>query len=124
MIQPNARRRTLRCAAAALLAVIALGLAGPVHAADEAHEAETAEEQEPTTLAAALRTVGLALAAAAAIGLSALATARVQAAVGAGGTGALAEKPDLFVPIVILIAIPETLVVLGFVVALLLWSMI
>ena len=59
----------------------------------------------------------LAFAAALAIGLSALATAWVQSKVGAAGAGALAEKPELSATIIILIAIPETMVILGFVVA-------
>ncbi|MBN2309808.1 MAG: ATPase [Candidatus Hydrogenedentes bacterium] len=71
-----------------------------------------------------MRTAGLAIAAALAIGLTGLATARVQAAVGAGGTGAMAEKPELFTNILVLFAIPETIVVLGFVVAYLLLSSI
>ena len=32
------------------------------------------------------------------------------------GTGALAEKPELFTNILILVALPETIVVLGFVI--------
>ena len=72
----------------------------------------------------AVRAVGLALASAVAVAGAALATARVQAAVGSGGTGALVEKPDLFVTILVLIAIPETLVVFGFVIAILLWTLI
>ncbi|HEO71360.1 MAG TPA: ATPase [Candidatus Hydrogenedentes bacterium] len=65
----------------------------------------------------AVRAVGIALAAAVTMAGAAMATARVQAAVGAGGTGVLAEKPELFTTIIILIAIPETLVILGFVLA-------
>jgi len=76
------------------------------------------------TVASAIRVAGLALAAALAIGLACLATARVQTAVGAGGTGALAEKPELFTNILILYAVPETLVILGFVVAVLLVRLI
>jgi V/A-type H+-transporting ATPase subunit K len=59
----------------------------------------------------------MSLAAALAIGLSALATAWAQSKIGAAGAGALAEKPELSATIIILIAIPETLVILGFVVA-------
>lgn len=80
--------------------------------------------EEQVTMAGAIRAVGIALAAAVAIAGAALATARVQAAIGSGGTGALAEKPELFVSILVLIAIPETLVVFGFVIAILLWQLI
>ena len=59
----------------------------------------------------------MAFAAALAIGLTALATAWVQSKVGAAGAGALAEKPELTATIIILVAIPETMVILGFVVA-------
>ncbi len=59
--------------------------------------------------------------AALAIGLPALATGYAQAKIGAAGAGALAERPDLLGPIIIMIAIPETAVILGFVVAILLF---
>jgi V/A-type H+-transporting ATPase subunit K len=59
----------------------------------------------------------LAFAAALAIGLTALATAWVQSKIGSAGAGALAEKPELSATIIILVAIPETMVILGFVVA-------
>lgn len=59
----------------------------------------------------------VAFAAALALGLSALATGFAQARIGAAGAGALAEKPELTGTIIILVAIPETMVILGFVVA-------
>lgn len=59
----------------------------------------------------------LAIAAALAIGLTALATAWAQSRIGASGAGALAEKPELSGTIIILLAIPETMVILGFVIA-------
>ena len=59
----------------------------------------------------------MSFAAALAIGLTALATAWVQSKIGAAGAGALAEKPELTATIIILVAIPETMVILGFVVA-------
>jgi len=40
-----------------------------------------------------------------------------QRAIGSAGVGALAEKPELGGSIIILVAIPETLVILGFAVA-------
>lgn len=57
------------------------------------------------------------LAAALAIGLSALATAWAQSKIGAAGAGTIAEKPELSGTVIILIAIPETMVILGFVIA-------
>ncbi|MBI5344914.1 MAG: ATPase [Deltaproteobacteria bacterium] len=59
----------------------------------------------------------MALAAALAIGIPALATAWAQSKIGAAGAGSMAEKPELAGVVVILVAIPETMVLLGFVVA-------
>ena len=64
-----------------------------------------------------LEKVLMAFAAALAIGLPAFATAWAQSKIGAAGSGALAEKPELSGTIIIMIAIPETMVILGFVVA-------
>jgi V/A-type H+/Na+-transporting ATPase subunit K len=61
--------------------------------------------------------VFIALAAALAVGLSAIATAWAQSKIGAAGAGTLAEKPELSGTIIIMVAIPETMVILGFVVA-------
>ncbi|MHB8810558.1 MAG: ATPase [Desulfobulbaceae bacterium] len=59
----------------------------------------------------------MAFAAALALGLSALATAWAQSRIGAAGAGALAEKPELTATMLIMLAIPETMVILGFVIA-------
>lgn len=59
----------------------------------------------------------IAFAAALAIGVSAIATAWAQSRIGSAGAGTLAEKPELSGTIIILLAIPETMVILGFVVA-------
>jgi V/A-type H+-transporting ATPase subunit K len=59
------------------------------------------------------------LAAALAIGLPAVATAWAQSRIGPAAAAALSEKPELSTTAVILIAIPETMVILGFVVAVL-----
>jgi len=59
----------------------------------------------------------IALAAAIAIAIPAMATAWAQSKIGAAGAGALAEKPELSGTIIILVAIPETIVLLGLVVA-------
>ncbi|PSH00376.1 MAG: hypothetical protein BRC30_03850 [Nanohaloarchaea archaeon SW_7_46_7] len=53
-----------------------------------------------------------------AIGLSALATAWAQAKIGSAGVGALAEDDSLFGNVLILTALPETIVIFGLVVAL------
>ena len=50
---------------------------------------------------------------------SALATAWAQSRIGAAAAAALAEKPELRTTAVLMVAIPETMVILGFVVAVL-----
>lgn len=57
------------------------------------------------------------LAAAVAIAVPALATAWAQSRIGPAVAAALAEKPDLRTTAILMIAIPETMVILGFVVA-------
>ena len=59
----------------------------------------------------------LAIGAGIAIGLAAIATGYAQAKIGSAGVGAMAEKPELTGRIILLVAIPETLVILGFAVA-------
>jgi V/A-type H+/Na+-transporting ATPase subunit K len=49
--------------------------------------------------------------------VAALATAWAQSRIGAAGAAAIAEKPEVSTTVVIMIAIPETVAVLGFVVA-------
>jgi V/A-type H+/Na+-transporting ATPase subunit K len=61
----------------------------------------------------------LVLSAALAIGLTAMATAWAQSKIGSAGAATLAEKPELSGTMIILVAIPETMVILGFVVAVL-----
>ena len=68
--------------------------------------------------------VGLiAIGAALAIGLTAIATGMSQSKIGAAMAGVLAEKPELTGTAIILIAIPETMVVLGFVISFLIMGM-
>ena len=59
----------------------------------------------------------IAIGAALAIGLGALATGLAQARIGSAAVGAIAEKPELTGRAILLVAIPETLVILGFAVA-------
>jgi len=59
----------------------------------------------------------IAIGAGIAVGLSALATGFAQARIGAAAMGAIAEKPELAGRAILLVAIPETLVILGFAVA-------
>lgn len=59
------------------------------------------------------------ISAAAVLSIAALATAWAQSKIGAAGAATLAEKPQLATTIIIMLAIPETMVILGFVVAVL-----
>jgi V/A-type H+/Na+-transporting ATPase subunit K len=55
--------------------------------------------------------------AAIAFAAGAIGTAWAQSKIGAAGAGTIAEKPETSGSIIVLEAIPETLVILGFVVA-------
>jgi V/A-type H+-transporting ATPase subunit K len=57
------------------------------------------------------------LAAAVAIAIPALATAWAQSRIGPAIAASMAEKPELSTTAILMIAIPETMVILGFVIA-------
>ena len=80
-------------------------------AAVSAQEATTSAEPQKSGLAIGL----IAIAAALAIGVTALGTAIAQGRIGSAGT--IAERPESAGTIIILIAIPETMVILGFIVS-------
>jgi len=101
------------------LAIVAMVLVAPMaFAAEEAEGGEAA-----SGLGQGLAVMGAALGAGIALAGAAIGTGRAQAAIGAGGTGALAEKPELFTNVLILVALPETVVVFGFVIAFLITQM-
>lgn len=62
---------------------------------------------------------GLTLSAALAVGLPALATGWAQSRIGPAAAASLSERPEVGVTAILLIAIPETMAILGFVVAVL-----
>lgn len=101
----------------AVVLMAAFGFGLPAFAADEA----AAEAEGGTD---GLGVLGLGIGAGLAVGLAGLATGLAQSGVGAGGTGAMAEKPELFTNVLILFAIPETIVILGFVIGFLLLNSI
>ena len=97
---------------ATMFVVVVLGLLGaPAFAAEQA-----ARQTTINPLAAGLVAVGAALA----VGLTALGTGIAQSRIGAAGAGTIAEKPDTAGTVILLIAIPETMVILGFVIAIIL----
>jgi V/A-type H+-transporting ATPase subunit K len=59
----------------------------------------------------------LAIGAGLAVGLAGLGTGYAQSHIGSAGAGVIAEKPELTGTIILLIAIPETVLILGFAVA-------
>jgi V/A-type H+-transporting ATPase subunit K len=59
----------------------------------------------------------LAIGAGLAVGLAGLGTAYAQAHIGSAGAGTIAEKPEMVGTIILLVAIPETVLILGFAVA-------
>ncbi len=77
---------------------------------------DKAAKQGKSGLAVGLVAIGAGLA----IGLTAVATGYAQAKIGSAGVGSVTEKPELLPTILIFLVIPETMVILGFVVAILL----
>jgi V/A-type H+-transporting ATPase subunit K len=65
-----------------------------------------------------MSTFWIALSAALAIGVPALATGWAQSRIGPAMAATLAEKPELSTTAILMIAIPETMAILGFIVAL------
>ncbi len=119
------RMMTLRVLFLSLALGVALcSMAVPVHAQStntaEAASAENAAANTPVDIGRGIKIAGLAIGAGLAIAGGAIGTGRVQAAVSASGIGVLAEKREMLSLIFILLAFPETLVVLGFVLAIML----
>ena len=66
-----------------------------------------------------METIALYLSASLAVAIPALATGWAQSRIGPAAAATLAEKPEMSVTVVLLIAIPETVAILGFVVSVL-----
>lgn len=98
--------------------VLATLMIAPFASAQDEHAAEAADG------GGGIGALGLGIGAGLAVGLAGLGTGLAQSGVGAGGTGALAEKPELFGNVLILFAIPETIVLFGFVIGILLFTSI
>ncbi len=111
------KQAMLKMGMLAIAFVAVLGIFAPLAMAQEPeHGAEAAA----TGGGGGLGALGLGIGAGLAVGLAGLGTGLAQSGVGAGGTGAMAEKPELFTNVLILFAIPETIVILGFVIGFLL----
>lgn len=98
-----------------LSALVILLVAGAVLAQGQGTAQPGTEKTESSPWRAGLLGLGAALA----VGLSALGSGWAQSRIGAAAAGALAERPELMGSMVILEAIPETMIILGFVVAVL-----
>lgn len=57
------------------------------------------------------------IAAALSVGFAAWATSYAQAKIGSAGAGVIAEKPELFGNVLVFMALPELMVLFGFVVS-------
>jgi len=97
-----------------LAVVCILGLMVAMPALAQEHAAEGASAGG-LSIGDGIKAAGLGIGAGLAVLGGALGTGRAQGAIGAGGTGAIVEKPELFGRIFILVALPETVIVLGFV---------
>lgn len=100
----------------AVMAIVCVLVAVAAPFAFGAGEAEGAPGAATNGLAAA----GMAIGAGIAFAAGALGTGIVQYAVCASGIGVLAEKREMLPLVILFIAIPETLVIFGFVLALML----
>lgn len=81
-----------------------------------AFAAEAAPAAAAVTVGGGLKTIGAALA----MGMSALGAGWAQAKIGSAGQGVLAERPEERIWVITLTALPEIIVLLGFVMAILL----
>jgi V/A-type H+-transporting ATPase subunit K len=107
--------KTFRLALVLMLLFTAGCLA--VWAQEPAPSAPEGQQQTQRPARSALATGLIAIGAALAVGLTALGTAIAQGRIGSAGAGTIAEKPESVGSIILLVAIPETMVILGFVIA-------
>jgi V/A-type H+-transporting ATPase subunit K len=111
----------MKVKAVSLLLILALSLfaaAGAAWAQEPAQSGSAGQQPTPARPAKSPLAIGLiAIGAALAVGLTALGTAIAQGRIGAAGAGTIAEKPETTGSIILLVAIPETMVILGFVIA-------
>jgi V/A-type H+-transporting ATPase subunit K len=107
-----------------MLSVIAMTFAS---AAWAQHEAPAAAQPAGTTEQAKgdidYKVIFKAIGAALAIGFAAFATAWAQSKIGSAAAGAMAEKPEIGGLMIVLEALPETIIILGFVIAIMIVGM-
>ena len=71
-------------------------------------------------MATAVSTFGIAISSAIAIAVGVMGTAYAQSAIGTAGMGVIAEKPEEAGKLLVWLVIPETMVIFGFVISILL----
>lgn len=103
--------------AVVLLAAAALCLTSTALCQDHGAAPEAAAQTEKTPV------IWKALGAALAIGFAAFATAWAQSRIGSSAAGAIAEKPEVGGLMIVLEALPETIIILGFVIAIMIVGM-
>lgn len=81
----------------------------------------TVQATTTTTTTGPYDTIGLAIGAGLAIGLSALGAGLAISAVGSAAISALAEKPDTFFRSFLIVALAEALAIYGLIMGILLW---
>lgn len=104
--------------AVALLAIVALSLTSTALCQDHGAATEAAAAPAEKT-----PVIWKALGAALAIGFAAFATAWAQSRIGSSAAGAIAEKPEVGGLMIVLEALPETIIILGFVIAIMIVGM-
>ncbi len=80
-------------------------------------EGEGAASHGPASVGDGLKAIGAGLGVGLAVGLAGLGTGIAQSRIGAAGAGTIAENPKLFILMLILVALPETVIILGFVIS-------
>lgn len=106
--------------AIALLTLVLMPLATLALAQD--HAPATGTDPQPVQSSQDI-VIWKALGAALAIGFAAFATAWAQSKIGAAAAGAIAEKPEVGGLMIVLEALPETIIILGFVIAIMIVGM-
>jgi V/A-type H+-transporting ATPase subunit K len=99
-----------------LVSLLLVALAGIVAAAEEG--------APPAPGGGGIGNAMLGIGAGLAIGLAGIGTGLAQSRIGGAGVGAIVEKPEAMGTVIILLAIPETVVILGFVVAAMIMTML
>src|SRR3989338_6818453 len=98
-----------------LLIIVASLMLAPFAFAVEGERA--AAPAGPGSVGDGLKAIGAGLGVGLAVGLAGLGTGIAQSRIGAAGAGTIAENPKLFILMLILVALPETVIILGFVIS-------